>query len=100
MTAPNQQAPAGVGEGGRMRRGPKSRINAALRRVAGEVSVLAAGRGDGDGRSALYARGLSSEGWSGGYAAALRDVLLVLNGVQPNTRDYWHDWDGPGRSAP
>lgn len=36
-----------------------------------------------------YARGLAYEGWSGGYLAALRDVLLLLDGVKPNTRNYW-----------
>lgn len=33
-----------------------------------------------------YARGLSSEGYMGGYAAALNDVLLLLDGVEPDTR--------------
>lgn len=31
-----------------------------------------------------YARGLASEGYTGGYLAALRDVSLLLNGVEPS----------------
>lgn len=34
----------------------------------------------------LYARGLSSEGYLGGYVDALNDVCLLLNGVEPNDR--------------
>ena len=36
-----------------------------------------------------FARGLSSEGYAGGYAQALEDVQLALNGVKPRTRGYW-----------
>lgn len=35
------------------------------------------------------AGGLSSEGYAGGYFAALSDVILALNGVQPNNSRYW-----------
>jgi hypothetical protein len=35
-----------------------------------------------------YSRGLSYEGYAGGYLAALRDVQLVINGVLPSTRGY------------
>jgi len=38
----------------------------------------------------LVAAGLSSEGYNGGYAEALRDVLLALNGVTPRN---WSIWD-------
>lgn len=40
------------------------------------------------------ARGLSSEGYVGGYLQALSDVSLALNGVHPNTSRfarYWRD---------
>lgn len=40
-------------------------------------------------RSNKYSAGLAYEGWQGGYLAALRDVLLVMNGVTPSTRNYW-----------
>lgn len=69
------------------RPGPKSRIKAALERVNAEIRRTTD-------QTSMYSRGLSSEGWSGGYAAALRDVQLVLNGVKPQTRDYWNDWRG------
>ena len=35
------------------------------------------------------ARGLAPEGFAGGYAAALNDVELALNGVTPNNSRYW-----------
>lgn len=41
----------------------------------------------------LYARGLANEGWAGGYLQALRDVQLVMNGVEPNSR-YGRAWRG------
>jgi hypothetical protein len=65
------------------------RIKRALTEVRSEIRDVTR-NGDGG----LYARGLSSEGYSGGYAQALSDVLLVLNGVKPNTRHYWRTWDG------
>ena len=34
-----------------------------------------------------------TEGYSGGYEQALSDVLLVLNGIRPGTRNYWRDWE-------
>ena len=30
-----------------------------------------------------------AEGWNGGYADALMDVQLALNGVQPDNTDLW-----------
>jgi hypothetical protein len=39
-----------------------------------------------------YSRGLAAEGYAGGYAQALRDVLLLMeSGTLPNTRHYWPD---------
>jgi len=40
----------------------------------------------------FYGRGLSTEGYAGGYRQALADVELALNGVDPNSR-YWHERD-------
>jgi ribosomal protein L32E len=66
-----------------MAKGIQKKIRRALRRIQAEQ------RGYGDGK---YARGLASEGYSGGYAQALRDVSLLLNGVDPNDgRNYWTD---------
>jgi len=42
------------------------------------------------GRGGMYARGLASEGYAGGYRDALSDVLLLLTGdTMPHRRDYW-----------
>lgn len=43
-------------------------------------------------RDNIFARGMAYEGYYGGYAQALNDVMLVLNHVTPNdTRvsDFW-----------
>ena len=63
----------------------KRKVRKALARVNGEVADMTSEGG-------LYARGLASEGYAGGYAQALRDVLLALDGVKPGTRHYWKDW--------
>lgn len=41
----------------------------------------------------MYARGLSGEGYLGGYRDALADVYLLLNGVNPpdRGRGLWRD---------
>lgn len=41
-------------------------------------------------KGGFFASGLASEGWNGGYVAALNDVLLLLNGVIPD-RSFWKD---------
>lgn len=70
------------------RNGPVTRITAALNRVNGEQSSEIRSAGGG-----LHARGLSSEGYTGGYAAALRDVLLVMRGIKPGSSwGFWDDW--------
>ena len=38
----------------------------------------------------LYSRGLSREGYLGGYYDAIQDVTLALNGVKPQ-REYWKE---------
>ena len=35
--------------------------------------------------------GLASEGYNGGYADALQDVLLALNGTTPNRNNWWDE---------
>ena len=62
----------------------KTNINYAMDIVNREISSLAKG--------GKFAAGLSTEGYHGGYRDALNDVLLVLNGVKPNTRDFWNAW--------
>lgn len=42
-------------------------------------------------QNSLYSRGLSSEGYDGGYMQALQDVLLFMNGNIPNSR-YGYIW--------
>lgn len=55
-----------------------------------QVRLQAEMRGHGEGK---YARGLSSEGWAGGYAQALRDVDALLRGnpVSYHSEGYWTD---------
>lgn len=44
----------------------------------------------------LYAHGLASEGYAGGYRDALDDVMLVLFGdTIPNRRNYWFRKETP-----
>ena len=59
-------------------------INSAQKRVGKAMSDLASG--------GVYAAALSSEGYVGGYYQALSDVLLVMRGFKPNTRNYWDDF--------
>lgn len=41
----------------------------------------------------LYASALSGEGYDGGYADAIMDIKLALNGVPPKRRDWWDEPD-------
>ena len=41
--------------------------------------------------NSFYARGLSSEGYAGGYRDALYDIQLILNDVIPDGRNWWRD---------
>ncbi len=41
----------------------------------------------------MYRRGLSTEGYQGGYRDALYDVQLALEGNKPNRRGWWSDAD-------
>lgn len=64
-----------------MAKGIKKQLHKVIENINNEISGLAQG--------GLYAAGLSSEGYSGGYRDAICDVILALNGVKPNRRDYW-----------
>lgn len=69
-----------------MSKGIKRLVRRALTGVNREIAGIS--------RGGFYAAGLSSEGYAGGYAQALSDVLLALNGVTPNGR-YDHLWRPP-----
>lgn len=57
-------------------------LSAALSNVNAEISGIASSGGK-------YGRAMSGEGYSGGYRDALNDVILLLNGVTPDRRNYW-----------
>jgi hypothetical protein len=65
-------------------KGIKRKLAAAQKRVNVEISNNASGGN-------MFARGLASEGYAGGYRDALSDVLLALNGVTPDRRGYWDE---------
>lgn len=69
-----------------MAKGIKRKLN----HVAQAVSKELAAQTD---QNSLYAKGLSSEGYQGGYRQALWDVLQALNGGVPNGRfaRYWEE---------
>lgn len=62
-------------------RGIKRRVRAVLVAVNAEISAQSS-----EGR---IAAAMATEGYRGGYADALRDVLLALDGIQPDRRGYW-----------
>lgn len=79
------------------RNGPRTRIKAALRRATSEVRSVGQSTDEPSSVGHRYAGGLASEGYAGGYAAALRDVLLVLNGLKPSSSwGFWNDWTDGG----
>jgi hypothetical protein len=64
--------------------GPKTRIKLALAKVDKEIMENAKSGG-------RFAGGLAGEGFAGGYACALRDIELLLRGVEPCGRpEYWN----------
>lgn len=64
-----------------MAKGIKRMLVKVRKVVAGDISGFAQ-------RGGLYAQGMAGEGYNGGYRDALDDVLLALNGVEPN-RGFW-----------
>lgn len=67
---------------GTVRNGPVTRIKRALERVSAHIERQTD-------RNSVYSRGLAREGYDGGYAQALSDVLLTLRGVMPNRHPQW-----------
>ncbi len=66
--------------------GPRTQIKKAISTILEKVKKENEG-------SHYSSRGLSLEGYTGGYLDALTDILLVLNGVNPKRRDYWDNWN-------
>lgn len=59
------------------------RVDAAEQRVRQEISDHASQGG-------IYARGVASEGYAGGYLQALYDCQsLLINGYPNDPRNYW-----------
>ncbi len=69
---------------GKMAKGIKRLLKRVRQNVEKEIKMNC---GNG---SSLYARGLASEGYAGGYRDALLDVGLALNGIPPCCRpEFW-----------
>lgn len=62
--------------------GIKRDLRAATKSADDEIHNIASSGG-------MYARGMASEGFMGGYREALNDVTLALNGVEP---ERWRKW--------
>ena len=69
-------------------KGIKRKIELAKKNVEREITGTI---NDSTPGSSKYSRGLSGEGYFGGYMAALDDVLLALNGVAPQRNEWWED---------
>jgi len=71
----------------------KKLIAETRKKVQAEISEFATQHGSGP--EGLYARGLASEGYNGGYRDALDDVILLMNGlhrtegVGGNANNHW-----------
>lgn len=73
-----------------MARGIKRKIKRAIKQVQADITSYA----ENSGGDTFYTRGLSSEGWKGGYLQALYDIDVLLNGTMPSDRrslEYWED---------
>lgn len=71
-------------------KGIKRNLSEVLANIDIELSGLSRA-GEPSSRENLYARGLASEGYAGGYRDAISDVLLALNGVSPSRRGWWRE---------
>jgi hypothetical protein len=71
-----------------MAKGIKRKLYKVYDNVSKEIADFSRNK---DGQDGFYARGLASEGYNGGYRDAISDVLLALNGVNPNRRFWWED---------
>lgn len=67
----------------------KKLILGAIANVSADICAMA--RQGGAGREGMYARGLASEGYNGGYVDALNDVILMMNGIRPDRNHWWED---------
>lgn len=65
-------------------------IKRLLRKVYDKVSEDISG--DSRRSEGIYSTGLASEGYNGGYRQCLNDVILALNGVEPNTTNARRWW--------
>jgi hypothetical protein len=74
-------------------RGERPTIPRALRRIAAARERLRKTLSDLARDGGRYGGGLASEGYAGGYYAALNDVEAVLRGVPVSEKDgrYWRD---------
>ena len=64
-----------------MAKGIKRKLAVASRRISSAIA-------ESIDRDSYYSAGLSGEGYVGGYRDALEDVLLALNGVEPNSAGF------------
>ncbi len=64
--------------------GIKRKIDIAYKNVSKEIRGYAQ-------RGGRYAGALSTEGYNGGYRAALDDVILALNGNKPSRNGWWEE---------
>lgn len=71
-----------------MPKGIKTRLKEVIAKIGTKISSSTDGK---------VASGLASEGYAGGYSDALSDVLLLLNDVEPERRDYWKRDDDEAR---
>lgn len=69
-----------------MARGIRKAIYRARKLVKAEIRANHSSGG-------LHARGLSGEGYAGGYLQALSDVLLALDGVVDGNSRYKEAWE-------
>lgn len=73
-----------------MNKGIKRMIGMARKNVEKEIRGSAGYNDEGGSlRQSFFARGISGEGFNGGYRAALDDVLLALNGNIPQRNGWW-----------
>jgi hypothetical protein len=60
-------------------------LEEALKAAQGEIASNASHGG-------IYASGLSGEGYAGGYAQAINDVIAALHDAPPSSSRYWPSW--------
>ena len=79
-----------------MTKGIKRRLVRVYRRVDQTIAISTQ-------KDSRFSRGLSSEGYNGGYRDAIADVLLALNGVAPSADrgdGWWVDPTPPSPTLP